>query len=119
VAAGVDTVEHCTWANGDGSDQPVDTAWKMAQQGIHACAAISADWRNYAARYGDEIAERFIRRVRWLDEQGVRLIAGTDAGIADAPFDDFPGSLELSSTWNSPECAFLPLPRRTPRAHSA
>ncbi len=95
VAAGVDTIEHCTWANGRGFDEPVETARTMAQQGVHVCAAISADWRNYATKYGERIAGRLLGRVRWLDEQGVRLITGTDAGIPDAPFDDFAGSLEL------------------------
>ncbi|MEU3412236.1 metal-dependent hydrolase family protein [Streptomyces sp. NPDC006658] len=95
VAAGVDTIEHCTWANGRGFDEPVETAGKMARQGVHVCAAISADWRNYAAKYGQAIADRLLERVRWLDAQGVPLVAGTDAGIPDAPFDDFAGSLEL------------------------
>ncbi|MDT0476298.1 amidohydrolase family protein [Streptomyces sp. DSM 41014] len=95
VAAGVDTIEHCTWANGKGFDEPVETARMMAQHGTHVCAAISADWRNYAAKYGKAIADRLLARVRWLEAQGVPLIAGTDAGIPDAPFDDYAGSLEL------------------------
>jgi imidazolonepropionase-like amidohydrolase len=95
VAAAVDTIEHCTWANGHGFDAPVETARKMAQRGTHVCAAISTDWRNYATKYGEAIADRLLGRVRWLADQGVRLITGTDAGIPDAPFDDFAGSLEL------------------------
>ena len=95
VAAGVDTIEHCTLANGQGFDEPVELAREMAERGIAVCAAVSADWRNYAAKYGEGIAERLLGRVRWLADHGVRLIAGTDAGIPDAPFDDFVGSVEL------------------------
>ncbi|MFE6054253.1 amidohydrolase family protein [Kitasatospora sp. NPDC056446] len=95
VAAGVDTVEHCTLANADGFDAPDELARELARKGIAVCTAISADWRNYAAKYGDRITGRLLGRIGWLEERGVRLVAGTDAGIPGAPFDDFVGSLEL------------------------
>ena len=34
-------------------------------------------------------------RIRWMADQGVRLVAGTDAGVPRAVFDDFTGSLEF------------------------
>lgn len=95
VAAGVDTIEHCTWMARDGFDVREDLVAEIAAKGIRVCPAASPDWRGFARRFGQERAEEMFDRLRWMAGQGVRLIAGTDAGVAHAVFDGFVSSLEF------------------------
>jgi imidazolonepropionase-like amidohydrolase len=94
VSVGVDTMEHCTWLTDSWFEVRGDVVADMVAKGIPVCPAFSRTWRNFSTRFGPEIAEEILGRLRWLDEQGVRLIAGTDAGIPGAVFDDFVGGLE-------------------------
>ncbi|MDQ2707615.1 MAG: amidohydrolase family protein [Actinomycetota bacterium] len=92
VDAGVDTIEHCTWLTGPGVFEPDEqTARDIVTAGIAVCTANCNDWRPMAAKFGDDGAARIVGRVRWLADRGVRLIAGTDAGMA--PFDNFGAAL--------------------------
>jgi imidazolonepropionase-like amidohydrolase len=92
VDAGVDTIEHCTWLTGRGVFEPDErTARDIADRGIAVCTANSNDWRPMATAMGPERAQRIVGRVRWLADRGVRLITGTDAGMA--PFDNFGSAL--------------------------
>jgi imidazolonepropionase-like amidohydrolase len=84
VQAGVDTVEHCTWLGPQGFDVPAETVAALIERRVHVCPAISRNWRDFPARFGQEVADALLGRLRWLDEQGVRLVAGTDAGIPGA-----------------------------------
>ena len=94
VAAGVDTVEHCTWLGPSGFDVPEDTIEAIVSGGVRVCPAISRNWRDFGARFGDEVASTLIGRLKWLDDQGVRLIAGTDAGIPGATVEHYVDALE-------------------------
>lgn len=89
VDAGVDTIEHCTWLTESGFDARPATAREMVAKGISVCPAVAGSWRGYARRFGQEIADALLDRLRWLDEQGVTLVAGTDAGIPGASFDGY------------------------------
>lgn len=96
VEAGVSTVEHCTWMTGPRQyDRRERVAGKMAAEGIAACSTSSRNWRVIAERMGDELAKGVYGRLPWLEEQGVRLLAGTDAGLPGSVFDDPIGALEL------------------------
>ena len=95
VAAGVATIEHCTWLARDGFDVREELVAGMVAKGIRVCPAASPDWRGFARRFGARRAEEMFGRLRWMREQGVRLIAGTDAGVSRAVFDDFVSSLEF------------------------
>ncbi|KAA5825452.1 amidohydrolase family protein [Saccharopolyspora hirsuta] len=97
VDAGVSTIEHCTWLQngGGGYDQRDDVAKRMASQGIYACIAWPPDWRGFMDRLGPERAEKIVERFLWMDELGIRLIPGTDAGLRDTRFDDYVNALEL------------------------
>jgi imidazolonepropionase-like amidohydrolase len=96
VGAGVDTVEHCTFMTGPGQTDPRrPVAERMAERGIAACSTSSRNWRRMVERMGDEVAQRVYGRLPWLEELGVRLIAGTDAGLPGSVFDDPVGALEL------------------------
>lgn len=95
VAAGVTTIEHCTWMGPDGIDRRADIAADMAARGIYACAASSRNWRILVEKAGPEQAEQIYGRLPWLAELGVPLITGTDAGLPNSVFNDFVGALEL------------------------
>ncbi|WP_344016726.1 amidohydrolase family protein, partial [Streptomyces thermospinosisporus] len=95
VAAGVNSIEHCTWMAKDGFDVREDLVAAMAGQGISVCPAASPDWRGFAERFGPERAEEMFGQIRWMTESGVRLLPGTDAGVPRAVFDGFVSSLEF------------------------
>ncbi|PJE95837.1 amidohydrolase [Streptomyces carminius] len=95
VAAGVSTIEHCTWMGPDGFEVREDVVEEMAARGIAVCPAASPDWRGFAHRFGPERAQEMFARMAWMHQRGVRLIAGTDAGISRAVFDDPVSSLEF------------------------
>ncbi|MEX2982467.1 amidohydrolase family protein [Streptomyces sp. C36] len=95
VAAGVDTIEHCTWMTDGGFEAREEVAAAIAAKGIQVCPAASPNWRAFAERFGYERADAVFARVRWMAEQGISLIAGTDAGVPWAVFDNFVGSLEF------------------------
>lgn len=96
VAAGVSTIEHCTWMTGPREfDRRENVAKQMAAEGISACSTSSRNWRTIVERLGDEVGRAVYGRLPWLEEQGVRLIAGSDAGLRGSAFDDPAGTLEL------------------------
>ncbi|WP_461025841.1 amidohydrolase family protein, partial [Streptomyces sparsus] len=95
IAAGVATVEHCTWIAEHGFDLREELVAEIVAKGIHVCPAASPDWRGFAQRFGPERAGQMFDHLRWMREQGVPLIAGTDAGVSRAVFDDFVSSLEF------------------------
>ena len=96
VSAGVSTVEHCSFLTGPRSfDRREAVASRMASAGISACSTSSRNWRTIVEKLGDEVAQAMYGRLPWLEEHGVRLLAGTDAGLPGSVFDDPVGALEL------------------------
>ncbi|MGW5724281.1 amidohydrolase family protein [Amycolatopsis sp. NPDC003865] len=96
VAAGVSTIEHCSFLTGPRSfDRRDAVAARMASAGISACSTSSRNWRVIVEKLGDETAQAMYGRLPWLEEHGVRLLAGTDAGLPGSVFDDPVGALEL------------------------
>ncbi|MGH3975432.1 MAG: amidohydrolase family protein, partial [Pseudonocardiaceae bacterium] len=91
---------HSTWLSGPGGAfQPDEKiASDIVAAGIAVCTANTHNWRPIAARFGAERAQQIVGRVQWLAEQGVRLITGTDAGMA--PFDNFPAALQGFARWD-------------------
>ncbi|MEU4520932.1 amidohydrolase family protein [Amycolatopsis sp. NPDC024027] len=96
VEAGVSTVEHCSFLTGPRSfDRREHVAKRMAADGISACSTSSRNWRVLVEKLGDDAAQAMYGRLPWLEEHGVRLLAGTDAGLPGSVFDDPVGALEL------------------------
>lgn len=96
VAAGVRTIEHCTWMSEGGKfDMRQELVDQINSRGVYVCTATSPNWRALAQRVGEERAEQMFTSMRWMAEQGVRFIAGTDAGIPRATFDSFVNTLEF------------------------
>ncbi|WIY03555.1 amidohydrolase family protein [Amycolatopsis mongoliensis] len=96
VEAGVSTIEHCSFLTGPKSfDRREPVAKRMAADGISACSTSSRNWRTIVEKLGDDVAQAMYGRLPWLEEHGVRLLAGTDAGLPGSVFDDPVGALEL------------------------
>ncbi|MGY1495700.1 amidohydrolase family protein [Streptomyces sp. QTS52] len=87
VDAGVDTVEHCTWMTEDGFGLRQDVMKKIIDQGIAVCPATSPHWQMVPRVFGEERAKVLFGQVQEMAEAGVRLIAGTDAGVQRTGFD--------------------------------
>jgi Imidazolonepropionase and related amidohydrolases len=90
VAAGVDTIEHCTWLTPEGVHYEEETAWRIAESGIFVCLTVN----HRVKRWQGEEKERWLDRARAMRQLGVRFIAGTDAGIRHVGHDQFIGALE-------------------------
>ncbi|MFI7385459.1 amidohydrolase family protein [Streptomyces sp. NPDC049813] len=93
VAAGVDTLEHCTWMTSSGIDVRADVLDRIVEQGIHVCPTVSPHWRRLPEIFGAERAAALSDAVRRMASAGVRLVAGTDAGVQRAGFDGLPAAL--------------------------
>jgi imidazolonepropionase-like amidohydrolase len=96
VEAGVSTIEHCSFLTGPRAfDRREAVAASMAAQGISACSTSSRNWRTIVEKLGEDAAQSMYGRLPWLEDHGVRLLAGTDAGLPGSVFDDPVGALEL------------------------
>jgi imidazolonepropionase-like amidohydrolase len=96
VEAGVSTIEHCSFLTGPREfDRREPVAKRMAADGISACSTSSRNWRVIVEKLGDDVAQAMYGRLPWLEEHGVRLLSGTDAGLPGSVFDDPVGALEL------------------------
>lgn len=100
VAAGVDTIEHCSFARegGEAAFEP-EIADAIAEAGIAVCPTINLN----AIRRGPEATERFSRRLGGLRERGVRIIAGADAGINNAPHREYIAGLQAMAALGMPD----------------
>jgi imidazolonepropionase-like amidohydrolase len=91
VAAGVDTIEHCSFV-GEGNVRSVDLdlADRIAEQGISVCTTTNHRLPAMVAARGPG----FRPAIGTLHERGVKIIAGADAGIDNVPHHAFVGGLE-------------------------
>ncbi|MFF2025259.1 amidohydrolase family protein [Streptomyces sp. NPDC058171] len=87
VEAGVDTIEHCTWMTDSGLDLRQDVLKEIIDRRIAVCPAVSPHWRMLPRVFGEERAAAMFALVRQMADAGVRLVAGTDAGVQRAGFD--------------------------------
>ncbi|MFJ5074965.1 amidohydrolase family protein [Streptomyces sp. NPDC088553] len=95
VAAGVDTIEHCTWMTGDGLDFRDDVVARIVEQEIAVCPAVSPHWQMLPRFFGEEKARAMFDLVRRMADAGVTLVAGTDAGVQRASFDGLAQALSF------------------------
>ncbi|MBC3840287.1 amidohydrolase family protein [Streptacidiphilus sp. 4-A2] len=92
VAAGVDTVEHCSWVGAAGLEFDPRVAERMAAQGVFVCPTVNRNARNPEGRLPwDQRAEH----IAALHAAGVAVVAGTDAGIEHIPHDGLATGLEI------------------------
>ncbi|MFD4337854.1 amidohydrolase family protein [Streptomyces anulatus] len=98
VEAGVDTIEHCTWMADDGGlDFRPDVVQQIVDRGIAVCPAVSPHWQMLPRMFGEERAHAMFELVRRMADSGVRLVAGTDAGVQRAGFDGLRTALSFYS----------------------
>lgn len=94
VAAGVATIEHCSWRTPDRLVYDPDVARRIAESSTAVCRCVSGDWRDFLDRLGPN-AQPLTDAIRAMREAGVRFVAGTDAGVPGSAFDDYAGMLEF------------------------
>jgi len=95
VAAGVRTLEHCSWRTPEGVVHDPEVVRRIVENDIAVCRCVSGDWRLFLDQMGAERAKAMIDVILTMREAGVRFIAGTDAGVPGARFDDYVGMLEF------------------------
>ena len=93
AAAGVRTIEHCSWIGGDGKRGDYDpaTARTLADRGVFVSPTVNAGW----ARFGPGFAARVTANFRGMKRHGCRLIASTDAGIPNVRHHDLARALPV------------------------
>ncbi len=97
VAAGVSTLEHCSFRGADGTiDYDAALVEVMARQGMLLSPAFSASYRTDIASFPEEKRDfwRVFRKERMdvtarMLQQGVPLALGTDAGCSLTEFSDY------------------------------
>jgi imidazolonepropionase-like amidohydrolase len=90
VAAGVSTIEHCTWVTETNEREFSErVAADMAERGIVVCPTINVNVPYVAELAGITVGEN----VKPMYEMGVRMIAGTDAGVDNTPHHQYAGGL--------------------------
>ena len=91
LRVGVDGIEHCTCVTAAGARVPAELADRLAASGVAVCATLGTDPAvvtppevvEMAARAG--LSEAALRDgVATLHRAGVRLVAGSDAGLGPA-----------------------------------
>jgi imidazolonepropionase-like amidohydrolase len=90
VEAGVTTIEHCSWVT-ETNERQFDErlAARMAERGIVVCPTINVNAPYVTELTGITVGENVTK----MQEVGVRLIAGTDAGIDNTPHHQYAGGL--------------------------
>ena len=106
IAAGVTTIEHCSFLQPSGIQYEPAQGRRIAEAGIYVCPTI-AHGRGKALLRDQEpstpqVTQFLARRaarfalVRQLVAQGVQLVSGSDAGITDNTFAGYPEDLVLT-----------------------
>jgi imidazolonepropionase-like amidohydrolase len=95
VEAGVTTVEHCSFVT-ETNERHFNEALAamIAERGMFVCPTISGSAPYVAELTGIEVGAH----VKPMHEMGVRIIAGTDAGIDNNPHHQYVGGLEYLVT---------------------
>jgi len=91
VEAGVSTLEHCSFVtetNERRFDEPL--AARIAERKIFVCPTVNVNAPYVARLTGIKVGAH----LKAMHEMGVRIFAGTDAGIADTPHHQYVGGLE-------------------------
>jgi imidazolonepropionase-like amidohydrolase len=91
VEAGVTTVEHCSFVT-ETNERRFDEALaaRIAERGIFVCPTVNVNAPHVAELTGIVIGEHLMT----MHEMGVRLFAGTDAGVDNTPHHQYVGGLE-------------------------
>ncbi len=95
VEAGVTTIEHCSFVTETNERRFSESlAARIAEQGMFVCPTISGSAPYVAELAGIKVGAH----VKAMHDMGVRLIAGTDAGVDNNPHHQYVGGLEYLVT---------------------
>jgi imidazolonepropionase-like amidohydrolase len=95
VEAGVTTIEHCSFVTETNERRFSEAvAARIAEQGMFVCPTISGIAPYVTELTGIEVGAH----VKALHDMGVRIIAGTDAGIDNNPHHQYTAGLEYLVT---------------------
>lgn len=91
VEAGVTTLEHCSFVTETNERRFDETlAARIAERKIFVCPTINVNAPYVLKLTGINVGEH----VKTMHEMGVRIIAGTDAGVDNTPHHQYVGGLE-------------------------
>lgn len=91
VAAGVTTLEHCSFVTETNERRFSEhLAAEISEKGIYVCPTVNVNAPHVARLTGIALGQHLPA----MHEMGVRLIAGTDAGIDNTPHHQYLGGLE-------------------------
>src|SRR5215469_5810237 len=91
VEAGVTTLEHCSFVTETNERRfSEDLAAEISEKGVYVCPTVNVNAPYVAKLTGIAVGQHLPA----MHEMGVRLIAGTDAGIDNTPHHQFLGGLE-------------------------
>ena len=104
LEVGIDTIEHCSFLSPETGQRQFEPniAEKIVQTGTYVCATMSAGRKPSGAKgRTDEYKLQLQRNMEGsnfarMNEMGVKLIAGTDAGVTWTTLDNYPLYMELS-----------------------
>ena len=104
--AGVDTIEHCSWMNDDGSRGPADleAVQAMARDRVYVSPTINSGWERFKGKDNSHL-ENVRKIIREMKGLGATFIASTDAGIPNVYHNDLPKSLKVFAEYAD----FLPI----------
>jgi imidazolonepropionase-like amidohydrolase len=95
VRAGVDTIEHCSFAREDGThDADPDLVDEIVEAGIVVCPTVNLRLPDLMVSRGPS----FVPALVPLLARGVPIVAGTDAGINFTPHHGYVGGLEAMAS---------------------
>lgn len=95
VEAGVTTIEHCSFVTETNERRFSESlAARIAERGMFVCPTISGSAPYIAELAGIDVGAH----VKAMHGMGVRIIAGTDAGIDNNPHHQYVGGLEYLVT---------------------
>jgi imidazolonepropionase-like amidohydrolase len=91
VEAGVTTIEHCSFVT-ETNERRYDErlADQIAERGIFVCPTINVNAPYVAELTGRAVGENVLK----MRAAGVRIIAGTDAGVSNCPHHQYLGGLQ-------------------------
>jgi imidazolonepropionase-like amidohydrolase len=91
VEAGVSTLEHCSFVT-ETNERRFDEslAAMIAERGIVVCPTVNVNAPYVAELTGIVVGEHLVA----MHEMGIRIVAGTDAGIDNTPHHQYVGGLE-------------------------
>lgn len=105
MAAGVRTLEHCTWLSPEGGERfDLDLVREMAEKGVYWSNTLSGVYRALLTGQSNELASqdnaiRWLGHFRTMYQEGVPMLISSDAGVVNTHFDDFPSSLKVAVEW--------------------